>query len=196
MYSHHTNPRDVFEVLLVCTGNVCRSPLSEGLLKLRLRQRLGAEVTRFSVSSAGTRGLASAPMDRLAAAELARLGGEPSNFSSRRLDMTLVTQADLILTATREQRSTLLAEAPAALRKTFTLREFADLAPRVVRSVAGLHDLVRTCAYSRSAATLHDYDIADPIGQSPGFHRSVATLIDEDVSRIACALSSAAISEN
>ena len=110
-----------YDVLVVCEGNLCRSPLAERLLTSRLA---GAEVR---VASAGVHAVVGAPMDALAAAELTRLGGDPSEFEARQLTASMATEADLVLTATRDIRSQVVATAPAALKRTFTLLELAAL---------------------------------------------------------------------
>jgi len=164
-------------VLVVCTGNICRSPLAERLL----RTRLGDLV---SVRSAGTHGLDAWEMEPNAAAELERRGGDPAGHSSRRIGTDDVDEADLVLTMTTAQRTDVLADQPLAMSRTFTLLEFAALLDQ--------HDgpfdrtaTVRGLARRRGAATLEDYDVADPMGQSPEVHAAVAETIAEAVDRIA-----------
>lgn len=109
-----------FRILIVCTANIRRSPMAEYLLRMALHQG-----GRIEVTSAGTRGFDNAPMDPPAAAQLRRLGGDPIGFRSRPLTDQLCEQADLILTAMRAHRSAVLERVPRALRRTFTLLEFA-----------------------------------------------------------------------
>ena len=66
-------------------------------------------------------------MDASAAAELTRLGGDPSGFVARQLTASMANDADLVLTATRDIRGQVVAVAPTALKRTFTLRELAAL---------------------------------------------------------------------
>lgn len=167
-------------ILVVCTGNLCRSPLAERLLHDRLDGR-------HTVRSAGTQGVDAAAMDPYAAAELERRGGDAVGFRSRRLQRVDVQRADLVLTMTIEQRSAVLAEEPAALSRTFTLREFAHLLEDAGRfgRTASIGELARR----RSAATLDRYDIPDPIGASPQVHAEVAAEIDAAVAVIAARLS-------
>ncbi|MET0820561.1 MAG: hypothetical protein ABWY58_06330 [Aeromicrobium sp.] len=114
-----------FAVLAVCTANICRSPVMEVLLRTRL------DPQRFEVASAGVRGWDRQPMDPMAADELRRLGHTSATFRSRPIDSSVVESADLILTATREHRSEVLVTDPKALRRTFTLLEFAALSELV-----------------------------------------------------------------
>lgn len=123
-----TAPADGFRILVVCTANICRSPLVAQLLARRLTERLGTGATRVQVSSAGVRALAGHGMDPSMARLLQGYGGTSEGFRSRQLDERLARGADLVLTATRDHRAAVVTLAPAALRRTFTIREMARLA--------------------------------------------------------------------
>jgi protein-tyrosine phosphatase len=110
-----------FSVLVVCTGNICRSPLGERLLTAR------QGLAPMSVASAGTAALVGRGIDAPSALVLRELGGDPTGHSARRLTRDLANASDLILTAETSHRSTLLQAEPALFRRTFTLREFARL---------------------------------------------------------------------
>ena len=112
-------------ILTVCTGNVCRSPLVERLLRRGLDEAYGAGAVQ--VHSAGTGALADSAMDEQSAQILADLGGDHAGFVARWLEPEMVAEADLVLTATREHRHTVMQHAPRALRRTFTVRELAHL---------------------------------------------------------------------
>ena len=120
-----------FSVLFVCTGNVCRSPVAELVARRLLADKLGAEeAARFTVSGAGTNAALGEPMDPQSRAELADVGvdaDEASDFRSHPVTAEAIEAADLILTADRNHRSTVVQLAPGALGKTFCLREFARL---------------------------------------------------------------------
>lgn len=113
------------EIMTVCTGNICRSPLAELLLATRLAD-LGAEV-----HSAGVRGLNAAPMTPEAidlAIEYGVAEADADAHRSRFLTEAMLASPDLILAMTREHRREIAELAPARLRSTFTVREFARLA--------------------------------------------------------------------
>ena len=67
-------------------------------------------------------------MDGPSAQALRELGGDPTGHVARWLTESMVTDADMVLTATTAHRDHVLRMAPAALRRTFTMREFARLA--------------------------------------------------------------------
>ena len=89
-------------VLLVCTGNICRSPLAEAILLRELRTR---DITHLEAVSAGTGAWDGAP-----ASEGAYLIGlehalDLSGHRARLLTRDLVQAADLILTMARHHRA-------------------------------------------------------------------------------------------
>ena len=118
----------MLQILSVCTGNICRSPLAEQLLRTRL-----ADVG-VVVSSAGTRAPEARPMTPEARHLAVNLGVPASDSDAHRsrfLTEAHLAEPDLIITMTREQRRTVAELAPARFRSTFTLREFARLASDV-----------------------------------------------------------------
>lgn len=107
-------------VLCVCTGNVCRSPAAE-----RLLQRVLGDTGR--VRSAGTRALVGQPVSTPMAHLLTDDGVQSGGFAARWLTEPMVLHADLVLALTREHRGDVVELSPAAVRRTFTLLEFARL---------------------------------------------------------------------
>ncbi|TSD58758.1 low molecular weight phosphatase family protein [Aeromicrobium piscarium] len=165
-----------FRVLTVCTANVCRSPLAEALLRHRL------DPGRFVVESAGVRALDGGRTDANVVQRLTRLGIATADLVPRQLTPEIVRQADLILTATRDHRGQVLEVFPGALRRTFTVLEFAALVSRA--EGADPVALVRSAAMLRSEGP-PEVDIDDPIGRSDAFHDAVAAQIEDAVTAIA-----------
>lgn len=116
--------RNSFSILTVCTGNVCRSPLAEQLLRNRLR-----DVSAIEVSSAGLQALVEQPMFDVTQ-EIARSYGvdDTDSHRARQVTETLLESSALILTMTRDQRRAVVELSPRVTRRVFTLREFARLA--------------------------------------------------------------------
>lgn len=113
-----------FEILTVCTGNICRSPLAEQVLRAGL-----SDIARVSVASAGTYALVGSPMTAEAASLSVEFGGMGSEHHlARDLTPAIVDDAGLIFAMSREHRRAIVELRPRASRTTFTLREFARLA--------------------------------------------------------------------
>ncbi|WP_104199823.1 low molecular weight phosphatase family protein [Cryobacterium sp. Y29] len=111
-----------FSLLTVCSGNICRSPLAEQLLRVGLGTYPGV-----SVASAGTIGLKGQGMPDQAAELSRQFGGDPSAHVARELTVEHLTSSNLILAMSREHRRAIAELSPRAIRYTFTLREFARL---------------------------------------------------------------------
>jgi protein-tyrosine phosphatase len=166
------DPSAPFRVLHVCTGNICRSPMAERLMRRMLDDGWPEQAPRFVVESAGTWGHAGSPMEPHALTTLAAHGVDGAAFRARELVAEHVAGADLVLAATREHRAAAVVLYPRAAARTFTLREFARLTDAV--DPASLPDgdaveraqaLVRVAAGRRGLVPPQrpsDDDLADP----------------------------------
>ncbi|HUW13637.1 MAG TPA: low molecular weight protein arginine phosphatase [Anaerolineae bacterium] len=118
--SHHGPKR----VLIVCTGNICRSPMAEGILRHQLAQDgLSAEM---EVRSAGTWGLDGARASCHARQVLAERGVNIDGHIARSLQPDDVKQADLIVVMEQDHRVAIQTGQPTALGKVFLLTELAQ----------------------------------------------------------------------
>ena len=163
---------DVFRILHVCTGNICRSPMAEHLMRAGLQQRLGPGAERFVIESAGTWGHTGSPMESYALSTLKTYGVDGADFTARELIAEHVVAADLILGATREHRAAAVVLHPRAAARTFTLREFARLAGAVDPGSLPAGDPVERARALVRAAAAHrglvppdrprDDDLEDP----------------------------------
>ena len=118
---------DEARILIVCTGNICRSPFIERLLQHELDEHRSGSDRGIIVSSAGTAALVGSAMDAQAAAQLVSRGGDASGFRARDLTPALLAESDLVLTATRAHRGKVALMSPKAQRRVFTFCDFADL---------------------------------------------------------------------
>lgn len=156
-----------FSVLFVCTANICRSPLAERLMLVRTPRDLDVVIT-----SAGTHGLVGRAMDEPSARALRELGGDPGGHLARQIRAADIREADLILTAGTEHRSTIVQLEPLAFRRTFTAREFARLGSGLAADTpaggdAELRRRVAAIAARRGIAepgSPGSDEIADPFG--------------------------------
>ena len=108
-------------IALVCTGNTCRSPMAETLLRELLRQKLDCEdaVRVLSAGVAAGHGSGASPQ---AVEVMGQKGLDLTGHSSRPFDESVVQVADLVLTMTRGHRDAILAAFPDLHDRVFTLR--------------------------------------------------------------------------
>lgn len=85
-----TDSRPVSKILVLCLGNICRSPMAEGFLKRELPDRI--------VMSAGIGAMTGYPADPLAVRLMQEHGIDISAHRAQNLTDWMVEAADLILT--------------------------------------------------------------------------------------------------
>jgi protein-tyrosine phosphatase len=178
----------VLAVLVVCTGNICRSPIAEGFLQDRSAHLLGGALT---VSSAGTWARTGKPPTPEAVVAAGERGVDVSAQQSTSFRREAARGADLVLTMTEEQKGEVLEQIPEAASKTFTLKEVVGLLRELppgppTRDRQALLDRIAQADALRRGSTapdLHDADVADPLGLSLQAYRAVAweieTLVDD-----------------
>lgn len=110
-------------ILIICTANICRSPVAEALLRDRLRQQ---GLDDWRVSSAGTwahwpRGASQFSVDVMAEA-----GFDITGHRARMVDDALLSDADLVLCMEKGHVEALRIEFPAYAAKIRLLSEMAD----------------------------------------------------------------------
>lgn len=172
-------------ILILCTGNICRSPVAEGMLRHRL-EGLGVEA---KVRSAGL--LHSGQPAHTSSIELmGERGIDISRHRSYRLSEAIVRTADLVLGMAREHVREAVVLVPQAFPKAFTLKELVRRGERVGprredESVAGW--LARAHEGRTSADLLgsdYDDDVADPIGLPRSAYERMAEEMGELLDRL------------
>jgi len=95
------NPFARKRILAVCTGNTCRSPMVEAILRNEMSffKRL-----RYTVESAGVNGFAGDSISENSVDALAEIGIDASNHVVRKLTPSMAKEADLILCLSNSHR--------------------------------------------------------------------------------------------
>ncbi len=102
-------------ILILCVGNICRSPMAEGIFS--------SELPNLTVTSAGTGALIGHPADKIAV-ELMRLREiDISRHVARQVGQLMSRQADLILVMDSLQRRTMETQYPFVRGKVFRIAE-------------------------------------------------------------------------
>jgi glycine hydroxymethyltransferase len=131
-------------VLFVCTGNVCRSPMAEGLFRQATCGR-----GEYRVVSAGLGAMEGQPPSAFAIQVVKELGIDISAQRSRMLTPDLVQQADYVFGMTHSHIDTVVMLYPQAAEKTFLLREFDETLDRFEKDISdpigGSYDTYLNC---------------------------------------------------
>lgn len=115
------------DILLVCSGNTCRSAMAEGLLKEIL---IGYELDRnYYVCSAGISTTDGLPATQNAITAAGEFGSDISLHKSKQITKAAIDSADLILCMTQSHKNSVQSFAPESEDKTYTLAEYVASSP-------------------------------------------------------------------
>lgn len=145
-------------ILLVCTGNSCRSAMAAGALK-----ELLGDKSNYQIVTAGTGAIKGMRATSEAIEAAAEQNIDISQHRSTPLTDEMIDQADIILVMARHHKNYILRHVPTSENKVHLLSEFGRM---------------------EQEKKLVDPDIPDPIGQSLEFYRRVFGIIKEGLLRV------------
>lgn len=193
-----------FQILSVCTGNICRSPIAELALARALEPLGDVSVESAGIGALVGRGVPQ-PAQHLATGAQIDAGAHVA----RQIDVQMIREANLIVAMAREHRRYIVESLPAAMRRTFTLRELARVADAIdgelpsavaasgaTTAEEGMSAAVALAASLRGTVpppvNADEFDVVDPYRQSDAvYQRSFGELLPA-ADRVAAFLTHAA----
>ena len=147
-----------FQVLFVCTGNACRSPMAEGILKKMLPEN---SKDKIHICSAGTGGFLNISATYLAIEIARENGADIQHHLSQGITNFLMQRSNLVLVMAKKHEKLLKTQFPKFQENVFLLKDFA---------LENKND--------------SNPDIDDPIGQSKEFYSKIYSEIELEIIRI------------
>lgn len=168
-------------VLFVCTGNVCRSPMAEGFLRDQAIRR-GLDIdTRSTGTHAWTGRAATIDGRRI----MTDLGVPIDEHRTLELEADLMDWADLVICMATEHLREVRRAYPQSADKTFTLKGFLEILPSLPRCDDTEAWLNAAASQRHVADAVASPDVDDPFGERQTAYRRVATEIQELIERFA-----------
>ncbi len=119
------------KIVLVCSGNTCRSAMAEAVMRKALADEFGGATEGVSVVSAGIQAREGDPASENAVAAMKEIGLDVGAHRARPLTADVLEGADLVLTMTTRHKQEVLSRHPGLHAEVMTLNEFAGLSGEI-----------------------------------------------------------------
>lgn len=186
------------KILFVCTGNICRSPMAEGIARAAIEDGYPDHSVSIEIISAGTSALGGHPPTAPAVEAMERQGIDISGYRAQSLSRGLVEDSDLVLVMEESQRAHALALSRGAAVPAFLLLKLAESTRIVLKAEEGglgREDPMEMLESMVSVATVmerneawelssHQYEVSDPIGMPLEWYIRAAEIMEAAIDEI------------
>jgi len=117
---------DIFSILIVCTGNMCRSPMAEGILQHKIKRECPSDLAeKIYVSSCGIYAFEGNKPSEKSVQVCSQYGVDISTVRSKPINRVLTEQADIIFALSIDHLNFIFENYPSVRSKTFLLKAFS-----------------------------------------------------------------------
>jgi len=167
-------------VAFVCTGNICRSPMAEAVL----RDRAPSRSLDLTVTSSGTWAIDGNRATPDAVDVMRRRGVDLSGHRSRSLDVRELRAADLVVAMTSVHLREIGEAAPDAIPKVVLMKELTELEPGPLAPDTAPSERMEALLAARRPPWRRAFDLDDPMGLPIWVYDRCATEIEASVGRL------------
>jgi protein-tyrosine-phosphatase len=122
-------------ILIVCTANICRSPMAEAILKHLVADR--PDATQWYIESAGTWAIDGCPAAKYSQEVMQLMGMDISSHQSQPVRLEIIQRFDLILTMENNHKEALIAQFGKFADRIFMLSEMVGLTMDIPDPIGG-----------------------------------------------------------
>jgi len=189
-------------LLFVCTGNICRSPMAEGITRAAIERNHPERPVSLEVASAGIAGLDGEEPTSEAVRAMEERGIDIRGYEAQTVSRKETVESDLVMVMEERHKSHVSALAGRAVVPVFLLLKLAEAVQVVLKAedhgldrvgpLESLESVVSVATVMERNDSwelpLHQYEVADPMGMPLEWYRRAADIMEVAIGDILRAL--------